>query len=84
MNAARPTIADTADLPPTLSVAHAARLLGVSRTTGYALAAAGRFPTPVLRIGHGYRVPTVPLLTLLGLTPTPRREDPPATDEEPS
>ena len=79
-----PTLADTADLPPTLSVAHAARLLGISRTTGYTLAAAGRFPTPVLRIGHGYRVPTAPLLTLLGLTPTPSREDPPPADEEPS
>lgn len=40
----------------------AARLLGVGRTSAYALIRTGQSPTPVIR------VPTAPLLALLCLT----------------
>jgi hypothetical protein len=87
--------ADAQQLPPTLDVATTARLLGISRTTAYHLAATDHLPVPVLRIGHTYRIPTAPLLTLLGITrpvtdngthhedtPHPDKE-PPTRDEEP-
>jgi excisionase family DNA binding protein len=54
-------------LPFTLGVLEAARYLGIGRTTAYALIAAGELPVPVLRVGRSYRVPTAPLLELLGL-----------------
>ncbi|MBS2966561.1 helix-turn-helix domain-containing protein [Actinocrinis puniceicyclus] len=54
-------------LPPTLDIVTAGRLLGIGRTTAYQLARHGRFPVPVLRVGGSYRVPTAPLLALLGI-----------------
>jgi hypothetical protein len=33
------------------------------------LAVAGAFPVPVVRVGRCYRVPTAPLLALLGIRP---------------
>jgi excisionase family DNA binding protein len=67
---ARPTLAQVAALPATLSLPEAARLLGIGRTHAYTLAASGQFPVPVIRLGRIVRVPTAPLLELLGL-PTP-------------
>jgi excisionase family DNA binding protein len=49
---------------PTLSVERTAELLGVSR--GLAYQAVHRGQLPVLRIGRRLRVPTAPLLRLLG------------------
>ena len=45
----------------------AGAVLGIGRTTAHALARAGRFPVPVLRVGRRYRVPVAPILQLLGL-----------------
>ena len=56
---------------PTVSVQEAARLLGIGRTLAYRLAAAGELPVPVLRIGRVLRVPTAPLLALLGVAEVP-------------
>jgi NAD(P)-dependent dehydrogenase (short-subunit alcohol dehydrogenase family) len=64
----RPTLADTANLPPMIDLPTAARYLGIGRTTAYALAARGALPVPVLRIGTALRVPTAPLLKILGIT----------------
>lgn len=64
-----PTVAALADLPAVLDVPTAGRLLGLSRSVAYELVQAGTWPTPVLRLGRRYRIPTAPLLTLLGLTP---------------
>jgi hypothetical protein len=64
---ARPTLAQAAALPATLTLPEAARLLGIGRTHAYTLAAHGDFPVPVMRLGRVVRVPTAPLLTLLGL-----------------
>lgn len=47
-------------------------ILEIGKEAGYVLARAGRYPVPVLRIGRQYRVPSAPLVALLGLgTGTP-------------
>lgn len=46
----------------------AGSILGMGRTTSHQLAREGRFPVPVLRHGHRYRVPVATLLHLLGFT----------------
>jgi predicted DNA-binding transcriptional regulator AlpA len=60
---------DTASLPPVLDVPTAGRLLGLGRSAAYDLIVAGLWPTPVLRLGRRLRIPTAPLLALLGLDP---------------
>ena len=60
------------DLPPVLGVAAAAAVLGMSRSTAYALIRAGTWPTPVLQLSRSFRIPSAPLLELLGV---PARED---------
>jgi predicted DNA-binding transcriptional regulator AlpA len=45
----------------------AAAVLGLSRTAAYELIRVGGWPTPVLRLGRLIRVPTAPLLALLGV-----------------
>lgn len=52
------------DLPPTISVEHAAELLGVSRSAAYRAARAGQLVT--FRVGRRLLVPTAPLLRILG------------------
>ena len=53
------------ELPPTISVEQAAKLLGVSRSAAYRAAASGQLPT--LAFGRRLLVPTAPLLRMLGL-----------------
>jgi excisionase family DNA binding protein len=57
-----------ATYPPTVSVEHAARILGISRSSGYR--GIHRGDIPALRIGGRLKVPTAPLLAMLGLDPT--------------
>jgi predicted DNA-binding transcriptional regulator AlpA len=59
-------VADLQNLPPTVDVETAARLLGIGRTLAYELAKAGQFPCPLLRLGRRYAVPTAGLIRLLG------------------
>jgi hypothetical protein len=54
-------------LPPTLPAEQAFKLLGCGRTSGYAAIRSGDFPVPVLKIGRVIRIPTRPLLELLGI-----------------
>jgi excisionase family DNA binding protein len=54
-----------AELPPTISVEHAAKLLGVSRSSAYRAAANGQLPT--ISFGRRLLVPTHRLLEMLGL-----------------
>jgi hypothetical protein len=61
------TLAEVADLPTVLDLATAARLLGIGRTAAYQMVGAGTLPVPVLRLGTLIRIPTAPLLRLLGL-----------------
>ncbi len=55
-------------LPPVLDLPTAARLLGVGRTAAYKLVRENQWPTPVFRVGKLIRVPTAPLLELLGIS----------------
>lgn len=57
------------DIPPTIGLQEASRMLGISRTTAYAMIKEGRFPTPVKRFGQQYRVLTAPLLEYLDIDP---------------
>ena len=54
------------ELPPTISIARAARLLGVSRSAAYRAAASGQLPT--LAFGRRLLVPTARLLEMLGFS----------------
>jgi excisionase family DNA binding protein len=58
---------DPAALGPVVDLPTAARLLGIGRTISYALVRDGSFPVPVLRVGRLIRIPTAPLLELLGI-----------------
>jgi hypothetical protein len=62
------TVDELRALPPTTVPPEVAfRALGVGRSLGYELIRSGRFPCPVLRLGRVLRVPTLPLLELLGV-----------------
>lgn len=53
-------------LPPTVSVAEASELVGISLRSTYR--AIERGDLPVLRFGRSLRVPSAPLLAMLGLS----------------
>jgi excisionase family DNA binding protein len=65
------TLADVTELPPTISVEHAAKLLGVSRSAAYRAVAAGQLPN--LRLGRRIYIPTARLLAMLGVSAEERR-----------
>ena len=56
---------NASQLPPALTVEHAAELLGISRRSAYRAAAAGQLPS--LRLGRRLLIPTGQLLDLLGI-----------------
>ena len=60
---------DLRSLPPTLDLVTAARLLGIGRTVAYELVRSDTWPTPIIRARRKIRVPTAPVLALLGLAP---------------
>jgi len=53
-------------LPSVVDLPTAARMLGIGRSAAYELVRMGQWPTPTLRLGKLIRVPTAPLLELLG------------------
>lgn len=55
-------------LPAVVDVPTAAAVLGVGRTAAYELIRTGSWPTPVLRLGKLIRIPTAPLLELVGVS----------------
>jgi hypothetical protein len=63
------TVTQLRNLPATVDLMTAARVLGLGRTKAYELAKHDRFPCRVIRIGDLYRIPTAGLLELLGVTP---------------
>jgi hypothetical protein len=63
------TVTDLRNLPATVDLMTAARVLGLGRTKAYELAKRDQFPCRVIRIGDTYRVPATGLLDLLGITP---------------
>lgn len=66
---------ELAALPAVIDVPTAADVLGVGKTAAYELIRCGGWPTPVFRLGKLIRIPTAPLLALLGVEaePTPGR-----------
>ncbi len=64
-------------LPVVVDLVTAAAVLRIGRTTAYDMVRTGRWPTPIFRLGNRIRVPTAPLLELLGLStgtsPEPRQ-----------
>ncbi|MEY9861424.1 hypothetical protein ABH935_007065 [Catenulispora sp. GAS73] len=63
----RLTLGQIHDLPVSLDIVTAGRMLGIGRTRAYKMAAARTFPVRVIPIGRGYRVPTAELLRVLGI-----------------
>lgn len=59
------TAHELAELPPTVTVEQAAKLLGVSRSAAYRAAATGQLPT--LSFGRRLVVPTFRLMEMLGI-----------------
>ena len=64
---------DAHDLSPVIDLPAAARLLGIGRTAAYELVQTNAWPTPVLRLGRLIRIPSTPLLDLLGISPDVRK-----------
>lgn len=60
-----PTL-DPADLPPTLPIQTASKILGIGRNRTYELIKAGRYPVRVLDVGGRFRVSRYDLLDYLG------------------
>lgn len=54
-------------LPAVVDLSTAARALGLGRSAAYELVRTGAWPTPVLRLGRLIKVPSAPLVELLGL-----------------
>lgn len=52
----------------TVTMAEAAAMLGVGRSTAYAAAKEGTFPVPVIKVASRYVVPRKALMSLLGQT----------------
>lgn len=62
-------------LPAVVDVPTAAQALGLSKTAAYELIRTGGWPTPVFRLGKLIRIPTAPLLTLLGIGAEPDTDE---------
>jgi hypothetical protein len=58
-------------LPVAVGLPTAARAIGVHVNTAYRMIAEGRFPSPVMRPGWRYVVPTLPLMRALGIDSIP-------------
>jgi hypothetical protein len=63
--------ADLRALPPTVDLVTAAKMLGIGRTLAYEMVREGTWPTAIIRARRKIRVPTAPVLALLGLAPQP-------------
>jgi predicted DNA-binding transcriptional regulator AlpA len=62
------TVEQMLSLPPVVDVLTAAAILGIGRTAAYELIRSGHWPTPILRLGKLIRVPSAPLLDLVGVS----------------
>ena len=65
------TVQELRALPAVVDVPTAAVALEIGRTAAYELVRSGDWPTPIVRLGHCIRIPTAPLLELLGLSTDP-------------
>ncbi len=55
-------------LPPVIDVSTAADVFGLGRSAAYELVRTGQWPTPIIRLGRHIRIPTLPVLELVGIT----------------
>ena len=55
------------ELPSVVDVPTAAAALGLGRSAAYDLIRTNQWPTPVLRLGRLIKVPSAPLLELVGI-----------------
>jgi hypothetical protein len=69
-------------LPAVVDLRTAAAMLDIGRTAAYELVRTGQWPTPVLQLGRRIKVPTAPLLDLLGLSTGSRTAVPPTGEGE--
>jgi hypothetical protein len=69
-------------LPAVVDLKTAARALAIGRTRAFELVRRGEFPVPVLRVGVTYRIPTAPLLELLGISRNAATTTPDQKDED--
>lgn len=60
-----PTLDEVRRWPATVSITHACRALGISRSYGYELSALNQFPTRTLRVGGSVRILTASLIKVL-------------------
>ncbi|MDN3259331.1 helix-turn-helix domain-containing protein [Streptomyces sp. CSDS2] len=65
------TFTEVFDLPVAVDLRTAARALGICPHTAYRLIHRGVFPCPVLRVGGRFRIPTTPLMRILGIEERP-------------
>lgn len=70
---------DLLALPPSIKVDLAGELLGYSRGHAYNLAKQDKFPVPMRKVGHSYRVLTAPLLKYLGIDESDHSQDTPGS-----
>ena len=56
-------------LPAVIDVTTAGKVIGIGRSSAYDLIRRNEFPTPVLHIGKLIKIPTAPLLSLIGVLP---------------
>jgi len=68
-----PEILERLRSEPTISIPDYARLLGVSRASGYTYAREGQIPT--IKVGRRVRIPSAIVLRQLGLDTEPRVEN---------
>ena len=62
-------MADLTSLPPVVDLwPTAGQMLGLGRSSTYAMAADGTWPTRLLRLGKLIKVPTAELLALVGVS----------------
>jgi hypothetical protein len=62
------TASEVRALPAIVDVVTAGEVLGIGRTVAYELVRTNLFPTPVLRVGRQFKIPTAYLIDLLGLS----------------
>ncbi|MBB4738319.1 excisionase family DNA binding protein [Actinoplanes octamycinicus] len=58
------------------TVATAASIFAISRSTAYELVQLNEFPVPVLRFGSRYRVPVAAIIAALHMAPAADSEEP--------
>jgi predicted DNA-binding transcriptional regulator AlpA len=68
VNTVQLTEQDVLALPTVVDVPTAAAVLGIGRTAAYELIRTDQWPTNVLRMGKLIRIPTAPLLALVGVS----------------